>query len=140
VGDITARTQQAAHRAAQRQAQERCHQIEDARAAGRNQHLVALEQTLGVAGRGDVCHALHQRAGIGRVGLGFATGAQAFITLDAHQLQRLARMQGARQCQRGARVAHAGTAARHADLEQHLERRDTSLRRMPAFDQRALRQ
>ena len=85
VRDVAARAQQAAHRAAQRRRQARGHEVEDGRAAGRQQHLVGVEQALRVAGARDRVDAVHQRRGVGRVGVGAALGAQAFVALDADE-------------------------------------------------------
>ena len=140
VRDVAARAQQRTHRALQLQPHARGHEIEDARAAGRHDHLVGVEQLLGVARLRHRGHALHQRAGVGVVARAVAGGAQAFITLDADQRHRGARVQRARQRERVVVRAHAGAAAGDADLEQHLERCRATLRRQPGFDAIELRQ
>ncbi len=84
VRDIAARTQQADAPAAPSAGLQRRHdEVEDGRAAGRQQHLVGFEQVLAVALRAISSTRCHQRVGVGAVDLAVALCAQAFVALDA---------------------------------------------------------
>ncbi len=139
VRDIAARAQQAAHRRTQRRLQAPRHEVEDGRAAGRDQHLVGLKQLLRVAVARHGFDAVHQRGGVGRVGLALARGALPFVGLDAHELGRVARAHP--RGERNGFVVRAAARARalHADLEHHLERHARGIALGPVFNERQLR-
>ena len=140
VRDVAAGTQQATHRPSQTWTQPGGDQIEDGRATGRQQHLVGVEQLLGVDLARDGMEARHQRIGHGFVVFGVAGHAQAFVAFDADQGNRCAAVQGARQLQRRLVLTQTAAPARHAQFQQHLERWRAGVGLVPGFDQGQLSQ
>src|SRR6218665_1843132 len=140
VRDVAARAQQAAHRRAQRGLQASGHEVEDRRTAGRDQHLVSLEELVRIAVARDGFHAVHQRVGIRGVGFADASSALPFIGFDADELDRIARTQARGERHRLFMRAATGARAFDADLEHHFERHACRMAPGPVFYEAELRQ